>query len=94
MSATYEDLEEVTVLEGSEDGDNFKKVCLTERSENGESVKYVSIKKGRIETANTTDGEPVMIERITDSTSIGSPDYLGELVEGLDDLDQKLNGSD
>lgn len=94
MSADYTDLEEVTVLEGSEEGDSFKKVCLTERAENGETVEYVSIKKGRIETANTTDGEEVTIERITDSTSIGSPEYLGDLVAGLDELDEQLNGSD
>lgn len=92
MSAEYNDLEEVTVLEGSEEGDSFKKVCLTERAENGETVEYVSIKKGRIETANTTDGDEVTIERITDSTSIGSPDYLDELVDGLTELDEKLNG--
>jgi len=46
MSAEYNDLEEVVVLEGSEPGDSFKKVCLTERSENGETVDDISSKAG------------------------------------------------
>jgi len=36
----------------------------------------------------------VTIERITDSTSIGSPEYLNDLVDGLSELDERLNGDD
>lgn len=88
--ANYTDKEEVTILEGSEDGDSFKKVARTVREENGESVEYVSIKKGRIEEVELRSGETGLTERVTDSTSIGSPEYIGELAEALQELDEKI----
>lgn len=92
MSATYNDHEEVTILEGSEDGESFKKVTRTTREEDGETVEYVSIKSGRVELVETVDGEEVLAQRVTDSTSIGSPDYLGDLADALSELDEKING--
>jgi hypothetical protein len=91
MSATYTDKEEVTILEGSEDGDNFKKVVRTVREENGESVEYVSIKKGRVEEVELKSGESGLTERVTDSTSIGSPEYIEELAEALEELSDKID---
>jgi hypothetical protein len=91
MSATYTDREEVTILEGDEDGDSFKKVVLVEREENGESVEYVSIKKGRVEEVELRSGETGLTERVTDSTSVGSPEYIGDLADGLQELAEKLD---
>jgi hypothetical protein len=91
MSATYTDKEGVTILEGSEDGDNFKKVVRTVREENGESVEYVSIKKGRVEEVELKSGESGLTERVTDSTSIGSPEYIEELAEALEELSDKID---
>lgn len=92
--ATYTDKEEVTVLEGEDDGDSFKKVVRVVREENGETVDYVSIKRGRIEEVELRSGEVGLTERVTDSTSIGSPEYIGELAEALLELDEKLNGAE
>jgi hypothetical protein len=94
MSATYNDHEEITILEGTEDGDNFKKVVRTTREEDGETVEYVSIKSGRVELVETVDGDEVLAQRVTDSTSIGSPEYITELADALQELDSKINGED
>lgn len=91
MSIDYNDHEEVTIIEGTEDGDNFKKVTRTTREEDDETVDFVSIKRGRIESVETVEGETVLARRVTDSTSIGSPDYLEELAEALLELDKKIN---
>jgi hypothetical protein len=92
MSAEYTDHEEVTVLEGTDDGDSFKKVVRTTREEDGESIDYVSIKSGRVELVETVDGEEVLAQRVHDSTSLGSPDHIGDLAEALSELDEKING--
>lgn len=92
--ADFNDHEEVTVLEGSEDGDSFKKVARTTREEDGETVEYVSLKSGRVELVQTVDGEEVLAQRVTDSKSLGSPDYIGDLAEALSDLDAKINGEE
>jgi hypothetical protein len=88
----YNDHEEVTILEGSEDGDSFKKVVRTTREEDGDTVEYVSIKSGRVELVETVDGDEVLARRVNDSTSLGSPEYIGELAEALQELDSKING--
>lgn len=88
----YNDHEEVTILEGNEDGDSFKKVVRTTREEDGETVEYVSIKTGRVELVETVDGDEVLARRVNDSTSLGSPDYIGDLAEALQELDGKING--
>lgn len=92
--ADFTDHEEVTVLEGDEDGDSFKKVARTTREEDGETVEYISLKKGRVELVQTVDGEEVLAQRVTDSKSLGSPEYVGELAEALAELDEKVNGDD
>lgn len=88
----YNDHEEVTILEGNEDGDSFKKVVRTTREEDGETVEYVSVKTGRVELVETVDGEEVLARRVNDSTSLGSPEYIGDLAEALSELDERING--
>lgn len=90
----FTDMLEATILEGSEEGDSFKKVVLVEGDDNGDTFEYVALKKGPIQTATTTDGEEVMVENVQDSVSLGSPEYLGELIDGLEALQDKINGDE
>jgi len=89
--ADFEDHEEVPILEGNEEGDTFKKVVRSTRTEDGETIEYVSIKKGRVIEVTLQSGETGLTERVTDSTSIGSPAYIGDLAEALQELDKKIN---
>jgi DNA-binding CsgD family transcriptional regulator len=81
----------VSVLEGSEDGDSFKNVVLVEGNDDGESFEYISLKKGQIQEANTTDGKTVLVENVRDSVSLGSPDYLDDLISGLEKMKEELD---
>jgi hypothetical protein len=80
----------VPILEGSEDGDSFKKAVLVEGNDNGDTFEYVALKKGRVQEVNTTDGDTVLAESVNDSVSLGSPEYLDELIDGLEALREEL----
>jgi hypothetical protein len=88
--ATYTDHEEVEILEGSEDGDSFKKVVRTTRKEDGETVEYIAIKSGIVQEVETVGGDTVLARQVRDSTSLGSPEYIDDLAEALQELDEKL----
>jgi len=81
----------VPVLEGSEDGDSFKNIVLVEGNDGGETFEYLSLKKGRVQEANTTDGEVVLVENVQDSVSLGSPDYIDDLIDGLESMREELD---
>lgn len=81
----------VPVLEGSEDGDSFKNIVLVEGNDEGESFEYLALKKGRVQEANTTNGETVLVENVQDSVSLGSPDYLDDLISGLEAMKEELD---
>lgn len=81
----------VSVLEGDEEGDSFKKAVLVEGNDNGDTFEYVSLKKGRVEEAQTTDGDTVVVENVSDSVSLGSPEYLDDLISGLQELNEQIN---
>ena len=81
----------VPVLEGSEDGDSFKKISLVEGNDNGDTFEYLSLKKGRVQEADTTEGETVLVESVNDSVSLGSPDYLDDLIDGLEAMKDELD---
>jgi len=89
---SFTDKEEVTILEGSEPGDSFKKVVRVEiEDSDGSNGEYVALKKGRIDEMNTPDGDSVMVENVQDSVSLGNPDYLDDLVSGLEQLQEELD---
>jgi hypothetical protein len=81
----------VPVLEGSEDGDSFKKISLVEGRDGDETFEYLALKKGRVQEVQTTDGETVLAESVSDSVSLGSPDYIDGLVEGLEEMQEQLD---
>jgi len=80
----------VPVLEGSEDGDSFKKIVLVEGNDNGDQFEYLALKKGRVQEVTTTEGETVLAENVQDSVSLGSPEYLEDLVNGLEAMREEL----
>jgi len=88
--ANYNEKESVNLLEGSEDGESFKKVSLMERIEGGESVEYVALKEGYVEERDTVSGETVLTKNVTDSSSLGSPDYIDDLSEALAELGEEI----
>lgn len=89
--AEFNDKLSVPVLEASEEGDSFKKVTLVEGTDgNGETFEFLSLKKGQLQEAQTTDGESVLAEVVQDSVSLGSPEYLDELVTGLEAMKEEL----
>jgi len=90
----FTDKEEVQIQEPSSPGDNFKKIVRVEGTdEDGETFEYVALKEGFRREGQTNDGETVTFEQVTDSTSLGSPRYLSDLIDGLESLEEKLNGS-
>ncbi len=93
MCAQYEDHESVMILEPEEEGDSLKKIVRTTRTEDGETVEYVSLKSGHIESTENMEGEKVLVQRISDSTSLGSPEYIDELAEGLLELKEKIDNN-
>jgi hypothetical protein len=88
----FTDKLEVPVLEGSDDGDSFKKIVLVEGNDEGETFEYLALKKGRVQEATSANGdETVLIENVQDSVSLGSPDYLDDLVSGLEAMKEELD---
>jgi hypothetical protein len=89
--AEFNDKLSVPVLEASEEGDSFKKVTLVEGTDDsGETFEFLSLKKGQVQEAQTTDGESVLVENVQDSVSLGSPEYLDDLVTGLEAMKEEL----
>jgi len=81
----------VPVLEASEEGDSFKNLVIVEGQDGSDTFEYLALKKGRVQEATTTDGESVIVENVTDSVSLGSPDYIDDLIEGLQDMKDEID---
>jgi len=88
--ADFNDKLSVPVLEASEEGDSFKKITLVEGNDNGDTFEFLSLKKGQVQEASTTDGETVLVENVQDSVSLGSPEYLEDLITGLEAMAEEL----
>lgn len=88
--ADFNDKLSVPVLEASEEGDSFKKITLVEGNDNGDTFEFLSLKKGQVQEASTTDGETVLVENVQDSVSLGSPEYLEDLITGLEAMKEEL----
>ena len=80
----------VPVLEASEEGDSFKNLVIVEGQDGSDTFEYLSLKKGRVEEATTTDGDTVIVENVTDSVSLGSPEYIDSLIEGLENMKEEI----
>jgi len=81
----------VPVLEASEEGDSFKNLVIVEGQDGSDTFEYLSLKKGQVQEATTTDGESVIVENVTDSVSLGSPDYIDDLIEGLEKMKDEID---
>ena len=88
----FTDKEEVYVQEPTDDGDRFQKVTRVVRSENGDETEYIALKKGRVQEMKLVDGGTALAEQVNSSDSLGSPEYIDELVDALDELQDKLDG--
>lgn len=87
----FNDKLSVPILEASEEGDSFKKIALVEGTEDdGETFEFLSLKKGQLQEAQTPDGDSVLVENVQDSVSLGSPDYLEDLVTALEAMREEL----
>lgn len=84
--ANFNDHESVDLLEGQNPGDSFKRLQRVTREEDGEVVEFVALKKGYIDENEDGSTEEIY----TDSTSLGSPEYIGELAEALTNLEEKI----
>lgn len=88
----FTDKLEVPILEGSDDGDSFKKIVLVEGNDDGDTFEYLALKKGRVQNAKSANGgDSVLVESVDDSVSLGSPDYLDDLVDGLQEMQEQLD---
>lgn len=89
----FTDKDEVVIQEASETGDNFRKLVLVEGHDRDEDrrFEYVALKKGFLRDGETDDGQTVKFEQVTDSASLGSPEYLGDLIQGLAELHERVN---
>jgi len=83
-------------------GEDFSRVVQVEGHDEaeGETFEFTALKEGYLAEAEANTGEVVGIERITDSTSIGStePEYLRSVAEALEELagliDAQSDGSE
>lgn len=86
--ATYRDHESVDIMEASEIGENFRRVQrVTREDDEGNVVEFVSLKEGFIRN----DPEDGPVEQYTDSTSLGSVKYIGDVAEALKELEEKIH---
>jgi len=85
--AEYKDHESVDLLEGKNPGDSFKRLQRVTREEDGDVVEFVALKDGYIDENEDGSTEEVY----TSSTSLGSPEYIGDLAECLQDLEEEIN---
>ena len=85
--AEYKDHESVDLLEGKNPGDSFKRLQRVTREEDGDVVEFVALKDGYIDENEDGSTEEVY----TGSTSLGSPEYIGDLAECLQDLEEEIN---
>jgi hypothetical protein len=88
--ADFNDKLSVPVLEADEEGDSFKKITLVEGRDGSDTFEFLSLKKGQVQEASTTDGETVLVENVQDSASLGSPEYLEDLITGLEAMKEEL----
>lgn len=84
--AEYKDHESVDLLEGQNPGDSFKRLQRVTREEDGDVIEFVALKDGYIDENEDGSTEEVY----TGSTSLGSPEYIEDLVEALESLDEKI----
>ena len=86
--------ERVSILEAEDDGDSFRDVTLVEGNDDGETFEFVQLRKGRVEIQETLEHGEVKALNVYDRKSLGSPEYLDDLIEGLTELDANLNGNE
>lgn len=85
--ATYNDHESVDLLEGENPGDSFKRLQRVTREEDDDIVEFVALKDGYIDENDDGSTEEVY----TESTSLGSPEYIDELAKCLNELQDKID---
>lgn len=73
---------------------DFRKLVLVEGydEEDDRTFEYVALKRGYVEEGETMEGEPGFFERVTDSSSLGSPDDIEGMIRGLAELNEVVNG--
>jgi hypothetical protein len=86
--------ERVNILEAEDDGDSFRDVTLVEGNDDGETFEFVQLRKGRVEIQETLEHGEVKALNVYDRKSLGSPEYIDDLIEGLAELDANLNGDE
>jgi hypothetical protein len=82
--------ERVNILEATEDGDSFRDVTVVEGNDNGDRFEFVQLRKGRVEMQDTLDHGEVKALNVYDRKSLGSPEYLDDLIEGLTELRNEI----
>jgi hypothetical protein len=86
--------ERVNILEAENDGDSFRDVTLVEGNDDGETFEFVQLRKGRVEMQETLEHGEVKALNVYDRKSLGSPEYIDDLIEGLSELEANLNGDE
>ena len=86
--------ERVSILEAEDDGDSFRDVTLVEGNDDGDTFEFVQLRKGQVETQETLDHGEQLVLNVYDMESLGSPQYLDDLIEGLTELNTNLNGDE
>ena len=86
--------ERVNILEAEGDGDSFRDVTLVEGNDDGDTFEFVQLRKGRVEIQETLEHGEVKALNVYDRKSLGSPEYIDDLIEGLSELEANLNGDE
>jgi len=90
----FEVKERVSILEAENDGETFRDVALVEGNDEGDTFEFVQLRKGRVEAQETLDHGEQLVLNVYDRKSLGSPEYIDDLIEGLTELDANLNGNE
>lgn len=88
-------VKETAQIQSPSDGDGrFRDVALVEGNDNGETFEFVQIRQGQVETMQTPDGDDVEVVNIQKRNTVGSPDYLEDTIEGLQQLHEAMAGDE
>jgi len=89
----FTEKETVQVKEGSSDGDRAIEAVKVEGKDGSDTFEFVSIRKGRVQTVELTNGQEGQIIDIdeTNGKSVGGTADLELVIEALEELNKEIN---
>jgi hypothetical protein len=89
----FTEKESIQVKEGSSDGDRAVEAVRVEGQDGSDTFEFVSIRKGRVQTVELTNGEEGQMIDVdeTNGKSVGGTADLDLVIEALQELQEEIN---